>query len=165
MDFKTVSLNFSQNKNDKISIRINEFLAFFEHCGNLYFGTGEAEGETRAIGAVTEAIDSFKNRLILTEKSNELFESLKIKSSVNREEITLKEAQRVLVNIVSDGGVTAKEVNKVIHRISDSVSKECDVYYGQTQDNSLKDVLRVIIIATDKSNRSAQGKYENKKGR
>ena len=156
MDFKTVSLNFSQTKNDKISIRVEEFLAFFEHCGNLYFGTGEAEGETRAIDAVAEAIDSFKNRIILTEKSNELFESLKIKSTVNREEITLKEAGRVLVNIVGDEGVTIKEVNEILHRISDNVSKGCDVFYGQVKDDSLKEMLRVIIIATDKTRRSTK---------
>jgi hypothetical protein len=145
-----VEISFKEKDSDNPAIRIDEFLAFFENCGNLYTSIGEAEGEDRAVEAVKVAIDSFNNRSMLAEKTDELLKSLNIQGP-DREEIILKEAGRVLVNISGDESITIKEINGIMHLVSDNVSKQCDVFFGQSLNQSLGCKIRVVLIATEKS--------------
>ncbi|HUZ14064.1 MAG TPA: cell division protein FtsZ [Caulobacteraceae bacterium] len=93
--------------------------------GKAMMGTGEAQGEGRALMAAENAI---QNPLL--------------------DEVSLKGAKAVLVNITGGLDMTLLEVDEAANAISAQVDPEANIIFGAAFDPSLKDTLRVSVVAT-----------------
>jgi cell division protein FtsZ len=94
--------------------------------GKAKMGTGEADGERRAIEAAEAAIN------------NPLLEDLSMKS-----------ARGLLINITgSESTMTLMEVDEAVNRILEEVDAETDMIFGSTFDESLDDKIRISVVAT-----------------
>ena len=93
--------------------------------GKAMMGTGEAEGEGRAMKAAEMAI------------SNPLID-----------DYTLKGAKGLLVNITGGDDLKLFEVDEVVNKIRSEVDVEAEVIIGAITDPSLDGTIRVSIVAT-----------------
>jgi cell division protein FtsZ len=93
--------------------------------GKAMMGTGEASGESRALMAAENAI---KNPLL--------------------DEVTLKGAKAVLVNITGGHDMTLLEVDEAANAISGQVDPDANIIFGAAYDSTLAGVIRVSVVAT-----------------
>jgi cell division protein FtsZ len=93
--------------------------------GKAMMGTGEASGEGRALMAAENAI---QNPLL--------------------DEVTLKGAKAVLVNITGGLDMTLLEVDEAANAISGQVDPDANIIFGAAFDKSLQGVVRVSVVAT-----------------
>lgn len=93
--------------------------------GKAMMGTGEAEGENRALEAAEAAI------------SNPLLD-----------EVSMKGAQGVLINITGGMDLTLFEVDEAANRIRGEVDPEANILVGSALDSSLDGKMRVSVVAT-----------------
>ena len=93
--------------------------------GKAMMGTGEASGEGRALMAAENAI---QNPLL--------------------DEVTLKGAKAVLVNITGGDDMTLLEVDEAANAISGQVDPEANIIFGAAFDPSLDGIVRVSVVAT-----------------
>jgi cell division protein FtsZ len=93
--------------------------------GKAMMGTGEASGEGRALMAAENAI---QNPLL--------------------DEVTLKGAKAVLVNITGGLDMTLLEVDEAANAISGQVDPDANIIFGAAFDASLEGVVRVSVVAT-----------------
>ncbi|CAM9102736.1 unnamed protein product [Pylaiella littoralis] len=94
--------------------------------GNAMMGTGEAEGEGRAIRAAEDAL------------SNPLLGELSAKS-----------AKGLLVNITGGEDLTLFEVDEAASRVTDEVDdSSANIIVGSTYDSGLNGSMRVSVVAT-----------------
>src|SRR5277367_1592348 len=93
--------------------------------GKAMMGTGEAAGEDRALMASQNAI------------ANPLLD-----------EVTLKGAKAVLVNITGGLDMTLLEVDEAANAISGQVDPDANIIFGAAFDPSLEGKIRVSVVAT-----------------
>jgi len=93
--------------------------------GKAMMGTGEASGEDRALMAAQNAI---QNPLL--------------------DEVSLKGAKAVLVNVTGGLDMTLLEVDEAANAITEQVDQEANVIFGAAFDPSLDGVIRVSVVAT-----------------
>ena len=93
--------------------------------GKAMMGTGEAVGEGRALMAAENAI---QNPLL--------------------DEVTLKGAKAVLVNITGGLDMTLLEVDEAANAISSQVDSEANIIFGAAFDPALDGMVRVSVVAT-----------------
>ena len=93
--------------------------------GKAMMGTGEAEGEGRAMQATEMAI------------SNPLID-----------DYTLKGAKGLLVNITGGQDLKLFEVDEIVHKIRSEVEADAEVIIGAIKDTNLEGKIRVSIVAT-----------------
>lgn len=93
--------------------------------GKAMMGTGEAEGDNRAIRAAEAAI------------SNPLLD-----------DVSMKGARGVLVNITGGLDMTLFEVDQAANRIREEVDPEAQIKVGSTLGEDLGGKIRVSVIAT-----------------
>jgi cell division protein FtsZ len=93
--------------------------------GKAMMGTGEATGEDRALRAAENAI---QNPLL--------------------DEVSLKGAKAVLVNVTGGLDMTLLEVDEAANAISDQVDPEANIIFGAAFDPSLDGKIRVSVVAT-----------------
>jgi cell division protein FtsZ len=93
--------------------------------GKAMMGTGEATGEGRALMAAENAI---QNPLL--------------------DEVTLKGAKAVLVNITGGLDMTLLEVDEAANAISAQVDPDANIIFGAAFDPALSNTLRVSVVAT-----------------
>jgi cell division protein FtsZ len=103
--------------------------------GKAMMGTGEAEGEGRAMKATEMAI------------SNPLID-----------DYTLKGAKGLLVNITGSKDLKLFEVDEVVNRIRSEVEADAEVIIGAITDSSLEGKIRVSIVATSLDNQHPESK-------
>ena len=103
--------------------------------GKAMMGTGEAEGEGRAMMAADMAI------------SNPLID-----------DYTLKGAKGLLVNITGGKDLKLFEVDEVVNKIRAEVDAEAEVIIGAITDASLDGKLRVSIVATSLDGQQPEAK-------
>ena len=103
--------------------------------GKAMMGTGEAEGEGRAMKATEMAI------------SNPLID-----------DYTLKGAKGLLVNITGGEDLKLFEVDEVVNKIRSEVDVEAEVIIGAITDPSLEGKIRVSIVATALDGQQPQAK-------
>jgi len=103
--------------------------------GKAMMGTGEAEGEGRAMKATEMAI------------SNPLID-----------DYTLKGAKGLLVNITGGKDLKLFEVDEVVNKIRAEVDAEAEVIIGAITDASLDGKIRVSIVATSLDGQHPEGK-------
>ena len=88
-------------------------------------GTGEASGEDRALAAAQNAI---QNPLL--------------------DEVSLKGAKAVLVNVTGGPDMTLLEVDEACNAISSEVDPDANTIFGAAFDDSLEGKIRVSVVAT-----------------
>jgi cell division protein FtsZ len=93
--------------------------------GKAMMGTGEAEGEKRATDAAEAAI------------SNPLLE-----------DVSMKGAKGVLINITGGLDMTLFEVDEAANRIREEVDPEANIIFGSTFDERLEGKMRISVVAT-----------------
>jgi cell division protein FtsZ len=108
-----------------INLDFADIRSVMSEMGKAMMGTGEGEGERRAIDAAEAAI------------SNPLLE-----------DITMKGAKGVLINITGSLDMTLFEVDEAANRIRDEVDPDANIIFGSTFDEQLQDVMRVSVVAT-----------------
>ena len=97
--------------------------------GKAMMGTGEAEGDNRALEAAEAAI------------SNPLLD-----------EVSMKGAQGVLINITGGMDLTLFEVDEAANRIRSEVDPEANILVGSSLDPNLDGKMRVSVVATGMEN-------------
>jgi len=93
--------------------------------GKAMMGTGESEGEDRALTATDMALN---NPLI--------------------DDYSLKGAKGLLVNITGGKDITLFEVDQAVNKIRAEVDPEAELIFGAIKDESLNGKMRVSIVAT-----------------
>lgn len=93
--------------------------------GRAMMGTGEAEGEGRAIAAAEAAI------------SNPLLD-----------EVSMKGAQGVIINITGGMDLTLFEVDEAANHIRSQVESDADIIVGSAFNEELNGIMRVSVVAT-----------------
>ena len=93
--------------------------------GKAMMGTGEAEGENRAMAATELALN---NPLI--------------------DEYTLQGAKGLLVNITGGSDIKLFEVDAAVNKIRAEVDPEAELIFGAIKDENMNGKIRVSIVAT-----------------
>jgi len=108
-----------------INLDFADIRTVMSEMGKAMMGTGEAEGEKRALDAAEAAI------------SNPLLE-----------DISMKGANGVLINITGGLDMTLFEVDEAANRIRDEVDPEANIIFGSTFDEAMEGKMRVSVVAT-----------------
>ncbi|HET6156938.1 MAG TPA: cell division protein FtsZ [Dongiaceae bacterium] len=108
-----------------INLDFADIRAVMSEMGKAMMGTGEASGDNRAIAAAEAAI------------SNPLLD-----------EISMKGARGVLINITGGMDMTLFEVDEAANRIRDEVDPDANIIFGSTFDQSLEGKIRISVVAT-----------------
>ena len=108
-----------------INLDFADVRAVMDEMGKAMMGTGEAEGEDRAIQAAEKAI------------ANPLLD-----------EISLKGAKGVLINITGGTDLTLFELDEAANRIREEVDSEANIIVGSTMDPAMQGMMRVSVVAT-----------------
>lgn len=93
--------------------------------GKAMMGTGEAEGDRRALEAAEAAIN---NPLL--------------------DDVSMKGARGVIINVTGGSDMTLFEVDEACNRIRDEVDPNANIIFGSTFDDKLEGRMRVSIVAT-----------------
>jgi len=108
-----------------INLDFADIRAVMAEMGKAMMGTGEAEGERRALDAAEAAI------------SNPLLD-----------DVSMKGARGVLINITGGYDMTLYEVDEAANRIREDVDSEANIIFGSTFDERLNGRMRVSVVAT-----------------
>ncbi len=108
-----------------INLDFADVRAVMDEMGKAMMGTGEAEGEDRAIQAAEKAI------------ANPLLD-----------EISLKGAKGVLINITGGTDLTLFELDEAANRIREEVDADANIIVGSTMDPAMEGMMRVSVVAT-----------------
>ena len=123
-----------------INLDFADVRAIMDEMGKAMMGTGEAEGEERALKAAEKAI------------ANPLLD-----------EISLSGAKGVLINITGGNDLTLFELDEAANRIREEVDPNANIIVGSTLDTSLEGKMRVSVVATgiDASNNEVEKTNKN----
>ena len=108
-----------------INLDFADIRAVMSEMGKAMMGTGEATGDNRAVAAAEAAI------------SNPLLD-----------EISMKGARGVLINITGGMDMTLFEVDEAANRIRDEVDPDANIIFGSTFDQALDGKIRISVVAT-----------------
>ncbi|MFC3615543.1 cell division protein FtsZ [Lutimaribacter marinistellae] len=108
-----------------INLDFADVRAVMDEMGKAMMGTGEAEGEDRAMQAAEKAI------------ANPLLD-----------EISLNGAKGVLINITGGHDLTLFELDEAANVIREKVDPEANIIVGSTLDTGMEGAMRVSVVAT-----------------
>ncbi|MGI9490847.1 MAG: cell division protein FtsZ [Geminicoccaceae bacterium] len=108
-----------------INLDFADIRTVMSEMGKAMMGTGEADGERRAVEAAEAAI------------SNPLLD-----------EVSMKGARGVLINITGGMDMTLFEVDEAANRVREEVDPEANIIVGSTMDESMEGQMRVSVVAT-----------------
>ncbi|MBI3441346.1 MAG: cell division protein FtsZ [Proteobacteria bacterium] len=108
-----------------INLDFADIRAVMAEMGKAMMGTGEASGERRAVDAAEAAI------------SNPLLD-----------DISMKGARGVLINITGGLDMTLFEVDEAANRVRDEVDPDANIIFGSTFDEAMQGKMRVSVVAT-----------------
>ena len=108
-----------------INLDFADVRAVMDEMGKAMMGTGEDSGEDRAIQAAEKAI------------ANPLLD-----------EISLRGAKGVLINITGGHDLTLFELDEAANRIREEVDPDANIIVGSTLDPSMEGMIRVSVVAT-----------------
>lgn len=108
-----------------INLDFADIRTVMSEMGKAMMGTGEANGDRRAIEAAEAAI------------SNPLLD-----------EVSMRGARGVLINITGGPDMTLFEVDEAANRIKEEVDPDANIIVGSTLDESLEGQMRVSVVAT-----------------
>jgi cell division protein FtsZ len=108
-----------------INLDFADVRAVMDEMGKAMMGTGEAEGENRAVDAAEKAI------------ANPLLD-----------EISLEGAKGVLINITGGYDLTLFELDEAANKIREKVDPDANIIVGSTLDPNMEGHMRVSVVAT-----------------
>ena len=108
-----------------INLDFADVRAVMDEMGKAMMGTGEASGEDRAVQAAEKAI------------ANPLLD-----------EISLRGAKGVLINITGSHDLTLFELDEAANRIREEVDPDANIIVGSTLDPNMDGMMRVSVVAT-----------------
>ena len=108
-----------------INLDFADIRSVMAEMGKAVMGTGEAEGENRAVRAAEMAI------------SNPLLE-----------DTNMAGARGLLVNISGSSDLTLYEVDQATTRVREEVAEDALIFFGTSIDESLSGRVRVSVVAT-----------------
>jgi cell division protein FtsZ len=108
-----------------VNLDFADIRAVMSEMGKAMMGTGEATGERRALEASEAAI------------SNPLLD-----------DVSLKGARAVLINITGGPDMTLFEVDEAANRIRDEVDPDANIIFGSTFSDAMAGKMRVSVVAT-----------------
>lgn len=108
-----------------INLDFADVRAVMSEMGMALMGTGIGAGENRAVDAATKAI------------SSPLLENLSIKGATG-----------VLINVTGGPNMTLFEVNEASRLIQEEADDDANIIFGAVIDEALEDEMRVTVIAT-----------------
>ncbi|WP_295530391.1 cell division protein FtsZ [uncultured Thioclava sp.] len=108
-----------------INLDFADVRAVMDEMGKAMMGTGEADGDDRAVQAAEKAI------------ANPLLD-----------EISLAGAKGVLINITGGYDLTLFELDEAANRIREEVDPEANIIVGSTLDPDMEGSMRVSVVAT-----------------
>lgn len=108
-----------------VNLDFADIRAVMSEMGKAMMGTGEATGDQRALQAAEAAI------------SNPLLD-----------DVSLKGARAVLVNITGGTDLSLFEVDEAMNRIRDEVDPEANIIFGSTFSDAMSGKMRVSVVAT-----------------
>ncbi len=108
-----------------INLDFADVRAVMDEMGKAMMGTGESDGEDRAVQAAEKAI------------ANPLLD-----------EISLRGARGVLINITGGYDLTLFELDEAANRIREEVDPEANIIVGSTLDTDMEGSMRVSVVAT-----------------
>ncbi len=108
-----------------INLDFADVRTVMSEMGKAMMGTGEAEGERRALEAAEAAI------------ANPLLD-----------EVSMKGARGVLINITGGSDMTLFEVDEAANRIREEVDPDANIIFGAAFDEGMNGSMRVSLVAT-----------------
>jgi cell division protein FtsZ len=120
-------------KEGLINLDFADVRAVMREMGKAMMGTGEAEGDKRALTAAEAAI------------SNPLID-----------DASMKGARGLLISITGGRDLTLYEVDEAATRIREEVDQDANIIVGATFDESLDGIIRVSVVATGIDQAAAQ---------
>ena len=108
-----------------INLDFADIKSIMEDKGKAIMGTGEAEGEDRAVKAAEQAL------------SNPLLD-----------DCSMQGAKGVLINITGGPDITLFEIDEAASRIKEEVDEDANIIFGSSYDETLAGKIRVSIVAT-----------------
>lgn len=108
-----------------INLDFADIRTVMSEMGKAMMGTGESEGDDRARLAAEAAI------------SNPLLD-----------EVSMRGARGVLINITGGPDMTLFEVDEAANRIGDEVDSDANIIFGSTMNPELEGKMRVSVVAT-----------------
>jgi cell division protein FtsZ len=108
-----------------INLDYADIRSVMSEAGKAMMGTGEAEGEERAMLAAEKAI------------SNPLLE-----------DTNMKGAHGLLINITGGSDITLFEMDQAANRIREEVDEDANIMVGMALDESLNGRIRISVVAT-----------------
>ena len=108
-----------------INLDFADVRSVMDEMGKAMMGTGEANGEDRAVQAAEKAI------------ANPLLD-----------EISLRGAKGVLINITGGYDLTLFELDEAANRIREEVDQDANIIVGSTLDVDMEGAMRVSVVAT-----------------
>jgi len=108
-----------------INLDFADIRTVMSEMGKAMMGTGEAEGDKRAVESAERAI------------SNPLLD-----------DVTMQGAKGVLINITGGPDMTLFEVDEAANRIRQEVDQEANIIFGSTFEEALEGSIRVSVVAT-----------------
>ena len=108
-----------------INLDFADIKTVMSEMGKAMMGTGESEGERRALEAAESAI------------SNPLLD-----------DVSMKGAKGILINITGGYDMTLYEVDEAANRIREEVDPEARIIFGSTFDEKMEGRMRVSVVAT-----------------
>ncbi len=108
-----------------INLDFADVRAVMDEMGKAMMGTGEAQGDDRAVQAAEKAI------------ANPLLD-----------EISLHGAKGVLINITGGYDLTLFELDEAANIIREKVDPDANIIVGSTLDTTMEGMIRVSVVAT-----------------
>ncbi|MCP5363888.1 MAG: cell division protein FtsZ [Hyphomicrobiales bacterium] len=108
-----------------INLDFADIRAVMSEMGKAMMGTGMAEGDRRSLDAAEAAI------------SNPLLD-----------DVSMKGARGVLINITGGADITLFEVDEAANRIRSEVDPDAFIIFGSTFDETMDGKIRVSVVAT-----------------
>jgi len=108
-----------------VNLDFADIRTIMAEMGKAMMGTGEADGEDRARRAAESAI------------SNPLLE-----------DISMRGAKGVLINITGGYDMTLFEVDGAVNRIREEVEEDANIIFGTSVDEAMNGRIRVSVVAT-----------------
>jgi len=123
-----------------VNVDFADVRTIMEEKGLALMGTGTASGENRAIEAAQKAINS---PLL--------------------EDVSIKGAKGVLMNITASSDMTLEEVEAASSLIYEEADKEAHIIWGTVIDDNIGDKMMITVIATGINRDAVQAKQEAEK--
>jgi cell division protein FtsZ len=124
-----------------INLDFADVKAIMAGMGLALMGAGRASGEHRAMEATQQAI-----------------------SSPLLEEATIEGAKGVLINITGGPDLTLFEVNEASSIIREAADEDANIIFGAVIDESLRDEMKITVIATGFDKESADAGSASRSG-